>query len=73
LLESQQLGYEYESLRPFNPRIDVIDYGAGIEGQVDRLLAEKVRVPLPENALVPRSFLHPIYGLPGEFRDDFDR
>jgi hypothetical protein len=73
LLESQQLGYEYESLRPFNPRIDVIDYGAGIEGQVDRLLAEKVRVPLPENALVPRSFLHPVYGLPGEFRDDFDR
>jgi hypothetical protein len=73
LLESQQLGYEYESLRPFNPRIDVIDYGTGIEGQVDRLLADKVRVPSPENALEPRSFLHPVYGLPGVFRDDFDQ
>jgi len=73
LLESQQLGYEYESLRPFNPRIDVIDYGAGIEGQVDRLLADKVRVPAPENALNPRSFLHPVDGLPGVFREDFDQ
>lgn len=73
LLEGQLLGYEYESLRPFNPRIDVIDYAGSIESQVDRLLAEKMRVPAPENAQEPRSFLHPAYGLPAEFRDEFDR
>jgi hypothetical protein len=72
LLESQLLAYEYESLRPFNPRIDVIDYSAGIEGQIDRLLADKVRLPAAENAQQPRSFLHPAYGLPAEFRDEFD-
>lgn len=73
LLESQQLGYEYESLRPFNPRIDVIDYRLPIEDQIDRLLADKVRVPSPENALNPRSFLHPGVGLPAVFRDEFDQ
>lgn len=73
LLESQQLGYEYESLRPFNPRIDVIDYASAIEGQVDRLLADTVRVPAAENALVPNSFLHPGLGLPAVFREEFDR
>lgn len=73
LLEGQQLGYEYECLRPFNPRIDVIDYSAGIEGQVDRLIADEVRLPNPENALSPKSFLHPDVGLPALFRDDFDQ
>ncbi|MFY9317697.1 MAG: hypothetical protein WAO95_19335 [Burkholderiales bacterium] len=73
LLESQQLGYEYESLRPFNPRIEVIDYDSPIEGQIDRLLADKVRVPSPENALNPRSFLHPAIGIPAVFRDEFDQ
>jgi hypothetical protein len=71
-IESQQLGYEYESLRPFNPRIDILDYATGIEVQVDKLLADKVRVPSPENALNPNSFLHPAIGLPAVFRDDFD-
>jgi hypothetical protein len=73
LLESQQLGYEYESLRPFNPRIDIIDYESAIEEQIDRLLADNVRVPSPENALNPRSFLHPAFGLPAVFRDEFDQ
>ncbi len=73
LLEGQQLGYEYECLRPFNPRIDVIDYSAGIEEQVNRLIAAEVRLPNPENALSPKSFLHPDVGLPALFRDDFDQ
>jgi hypothetical protein len=73
LLESQQLGYEYESLRPFNPRIDVIDYKSPIEPQIDSLLADNVRVPVPENALEPKSFLHPALGLPAVFRDEFDQ
>jgi hypothetical protein len=72
LLESQQLGYEYESLRPFDPRINIIDYAESIEAQVDRLLADKVRLPPPENALHPKSFLHPAFGLPALFRDEFD-
>jgi hypothetical protein len=73
LLESQQLGYEYESLRPFNPRIDIIDYKSPIEPQIDSLLADDVRVPAPENALQPKSFLHPALGLPAVFRDEFDQ
>jgi hypothetical protein len=73
LLEGQQLGYEYESLRPFNPRIDVIDFATGIESQADRLLADEVRVPNPANASNPESFLHPLVGLPALFRDDFDQ
>ena len=73
LIESQQLGYEYESLRPFEPRVDIIDYARPIEPQVDALLADRIRVPAPENALVPQSFLHPALGLPAAFRDEFDR
>lgn len=73
LLESQQLGYEYESLRPFDPRIDIVDFSIDIETQVDRLLADRIRVPAPENALDPKSFLHPGVGLPALFRDEFDQ